>query len=126
MAAIISRRVKLPGRKYSARWWNSSPTAWCSRRRSNSTASPNPWACRATTTEHRRADPSAGSAAVLLGENPMSGRLSRKVALVTAAGQGIGAAIATAFVDEGANVVATDIDAGKLKALKVKKRLGLD
>ena len=56
----------------------------------------------------------------------MAGRLKGKVALVTAAGQGIGAAIATAFASEGATVIATDIDAGKLKALKVKKRLRLD
>src|SRR6516164_9826495 len=48
----------------------------------------------------------------------MSGRLSRKLALVTAAGQGIGAAIATAFVDEGANVVATDLDDKKLRGLR--------
>jgi 2-keto-3-deoxy-L-fuconate dehydrogenase len=56
----------------------------------------------------------------------MAGRLKGKVALVTAAGQGIGAAIATAFSSEGAIVIATDIDAGKLKALKAKKRLKLD
>jgi 2-keto-3-deoxy-L-fuconate dehydrogenase len=56
----------------------------------------------------------------------MAGRLKGKVALVTAAGQGIGAAIATAFASEGATVIATDIEAGKLKALKVKKRLKLD
>jgi 2-keto-3-deoxy-L-fuconate dehydrogenase len=36
---------------------------------------------------------------------------------VTAAGQGIGAATARAFAREGATVWATDIDAGKLKAL---------
>ena len=56
----------------------------------------------------------------------MAGRLKGKVALVTAAGQGIGAAIATAFASESATVIATDIDAGKLKTLKVKKRLSLD
>lgn len=40
----------------------------------------------------------------------MAGRLSGKTALVTAAGQGIGRAIALAFAAEGASVWATDID----------------
>jgi 2-keto-3-deoxy-L-fuconate dehydrogenase len=56
----------------------------------------------------------------------MAGRLKGKVALVTAAGQGIGRAIAQAFIAEGAVVIATDIDAGKLHGLKAKQRLKLD
>ena len=48
----------------------------------------------------------------------MAGRLKGKVALVTAAGQGIGRAIAAAFVAEGAKVIATDVDVKKLKGLK--------
>src|SRR6185436_5158301 len=56
----------------------------------------------------------------------MSGRLKGKVALVTAAGQGIGRAIATAFIDEGATVIATDVDKGKLEGLKAKQRLALN
>ena len=56
----------------------------------------------------------------------MAGRLKGKVALVTAAGQGIGRAIATAFIAEGATVIATDVDDGKLKGLKAKQRLTLD
>jgi 2-keto-3-deoxy-L-fuconate dehydrogenase len=40
----------------------------------------------------------------------MSGRLTGKIALLTAAGQGIGRATAQAFADEGAMVWATDID----------------
>jgi len=44
----------------------------------------------------------------------MSGRLTGKKALVTAAAQGIGRAAALAFAAEGASVVATDINAAKL------------
>jgi 2-dehydro-3-deoxy-L-fuconate 4-dehydrogenase len=56
----------------------------------------------------------------------MAGRLKGKVALVTAAGQGIGRAIATAFIAEGATVIATDLDDGKLKGLKAKQRIKHD
>ncbi len=56
----------------------------------------------------------------------MSGRLKGKLAFVTAAGQGIGRAIAEAFIAEGATVVATDLDAGKLKGLKKAKAFALD
>jgi len=44
-------------------------------------------------------------------------RLKDKICVVTAAGQGIGAATARAFAREGATVWATDVDAGKLEAL---------
>ena len=44
-------------------------------------------------------------------------RLKDKVCVVTAAGQGIGAATARAFVREGATVWATDVDEAKLEAL---------
>ena len=44
----------------------------------------------------------------------MTGRLNGKVAVVTAAGQGIGRAIVEAFVKEGATVYATDVDISKL------------
>ena len=40
----------------------------------------------------------------------MTDRLKNKVALVTAAGQGIGKATAIAFHKEGAKVIATDIN----------------
>jgi 2-keto-3-deoxy-L-fuconate dehydrogenase len=56
----------------------------------------------------------------------VAGRLKGKVAFVTAAGQGIGRAIAEAFVAEGAKVIATDLDAGKLKDLKKAKSYALD
>lgn len=44
-------------------------------------------------------------------------RLKDKTCVVTAAGQGIGAATARAFAKEGATVWATDVDARKLEAL---------
>lgn len=47
----------------------------------------------------------------------MSGRLQGKKALVTAAGQGIGQAIALAYAKEGADVLATDINADALKEI---------
>jgi 2-keto-3-deoxy-L-fuconate dehydrogenase len=47
-------------------------------------------------------------------------RLAGKVAVVTAAGAGIGRATALAFALEGATVVATDIDAAALKTLETE------
>lgn len=47
----------------------------------------------------------------------MAGRLKSKVALLTAAGQGIGRATALAFADEGASVWATDINQSALDEL---------
>ena len=56
----------------------------------------------------------------------MAGRLKGKIAVVTAAGQGIGRAIAEAFVREGAIVWATDRDIDKLEGLARAKRRKLD
>ena len=56
----------------------------------------------------------------------MSGRVQNKVALVTAAGQGIGRAIAEALIAEGGVVIATDLADDKLHDLKAKKRQKLD
>jgi 2-keto-3-deoxy-L-fuconate dehydrogenase len=56
----------------------------------------------------------------------MNGRVDGKVALVTAAGQGIGRAITEAFITEGANVIASDLAVDKLDGLKVKQRRKLD
>ena len=51
----------------------------------------------------------------------MTGRLQGKTALVSAAAQGMGRAAVLAFAREGASVVATDVDAARLKALDVTK-----
>ena len=47
----------------------------------------------------------------------MGDSLAGKTALVTAAAQGIGRATALAFAAEGAEVVATDINVGRLEEL---------
>jgi 2-keto-3-deoxy-L-fuconate dehydrogenase len=56
----------------------------------------------------------------------MAGRLKGKIAVVTAAGQGIGRAIAEAFVAEGATVFASDVSRDKLEGLARAKKAKLD
>jgi 2-keto-3-deoxy-L-fuconate dehydrogenase len=56
----------------------------------------------------------------------MAGRLNGKLALVTAAGQGIGRGIAQAFVAEGARVIATDLHPEKLAGLDDATQRRLD
>ncbi len=56
----------------------------------------------------------------------MSNSLQGKIALVTAAGQGIGRAIAEALIGKGATVIATDLAEDKLDGLKAKQRRMLD
>ena len=52
------------------------------------------------------------------------GRLENKVSIVTGAGGGIGAAICRMFAQEGATVVAVDIDAGALETVAAHVRAG--
>jgi 2-keto-3-deoxy-L-fuconate dehydrogenase len=56
----------------------------------------------------------------------MALRLQGKLALVTAAGQGIGRAIAERFAAEGARLIATDLEDKKLEGIKSFKRHKLD
>ncbi|WP_210583834.1 2,3-dihydro-2,3-dihydroxybenzoate dehydrogenase [Streptomyces sp. GESEQ-35] len=50
----------------------------------------------------------------------MSAELTGRLALVTGAGRGIGAAVVTALVEQGARVLATDVDGGGIDALAAK------
>src|SRR5947209_2811290 len=50
------------------------------------------------------------------------GRLDDKIALITAAGAGIGRATSEAFIQEGARVFATDIDAARIGDLACEVR----
>lgn len=56
----------------------------------------------------------------------MAGRLKGKIAVVTAAGQGIGRAIAELFLAEGATVYASDVQRDKLDGLARAKKAKLD
>jgi 2-keto-3-deoxy-L-fuconate dehydrogenase len=56
----------------------------------------------------------------------MTQRLANKIAVVTAAGQGIGRAICEVFTAEGARVIATDLDSGKLASLASMRHQKLD
>lgn len=59
-------------------------------------------------------------------ERPATGRLAGKVACVTAAGQGIGRAIAERLAAEGATVHASDIDGGLVAGLDAASTAAVD
>ena len=52
----------------------------------------------------------------------MTGRLAGKLAVLTAAGAGIGRATAEAFVQDGAHVIATDVNPDALAGLDADRR----
>ncbi len=52
----------------------------------------------------------------------MTARLAGKTAFITAAGQGIGRAVAEAYLGEGATVIATDLNEALLEALTANKQ----
>jgi 2-dehydro-3-deoxy-L-fuconate 4-dehydrogenase len=72
-------------------------------------------------------EPKAANAVTYGRENKaMALRLQGKLALITAAGQGIGRAIAEAFAAEGARVIATDLEEKKLEGIRSVKGRKLD
>src|SRR5579875_2671523 len=119
------RQARRPGRRSSAASSNNSPTAWCSRRRSNTGASRS-GASRAIITSRIQPLAEAQSETGRWRGGTMADRMKNKLALVTAAAQGIGRAIAQAFAAEGARVIATDIAVDKLAGLAAVKRERLD
>ena len=56
----------------------------------------------------------------------MAGRLEGKRAVITAAGQGIGSASVAAFVREGADVIATDVNMAPLEETAARQKFQLD
>lgn len=56
--------------------------------------------------------------------NYPKGMFAGKTAIITGSGQGIGAETARLFANEGANVVVTDINAGKLVVRQLLRILG--
>jgi 2-keto-3-deoxy-L-fuconate dehydrogenase len=67
-----------------------------------------------------------GATTRIQGVTNMTGRLAGKTAFLTAAGAGIGRATAEAFLEEGAKVIATDLDKAKLAGLKKADCRALD
>jgi len=59
-------------------------------------------------------------------KQPAAGRLAGKTALITAAGQGIGRATAEAFLREGANVIATDLNLDAVASIEGATPYALD